>query len=119
MSIKHQLRRIAEVEFSKIVSYITIVGVKLRIFLIDNSFIDVWVSDKIQGRFGFQWERRYIDQKFYRYDNYPDTAWENVSTYPYHFHNESQNKVEASPFKQDVEEGFRGFMLFVKKKLES
>ncbi|WP_423225699.1 hypothetical protein [Candidatus Amarolinea aalborgensis] len=37
-----------------------------------------------------------------------------MSTYPRHFHNGSQNDVEAAPFSADLLIGFRQFMDFVR-----
>lgn len=38
---------------------------------------------------------------------------------PYHFHNGSQQNVEASPFPLAIVDGFRAFLEFVRTKLES
>jgi hypothetical protein len=112
-----EIRLIAEVEFASIVDYAELMGAKLRLVLSDSSYVDVWLSRKLQGRFGFHWERRHIDGCFYRYDNFPNTNWRNVSTYPRHFHNGSQDEVVASPFSQEILQGFREFMAFAKSKL--
>jgi hypothetical protein len=92
-------------------------GAKLRLVLSDSSYVDVWLSRKLKRRLGFHWERRHIDKCIYRYDNFPNTNWQNVSTYPYHFHNGSQDEVVASPFSQEILQGFREFMAFVVSKL--
>jgi hypothetical protein len=113
------LARIAEVEFSQIVVDSAVIGEKLRLFLSDSSLIDVWVSRVLEGRFGFHWERRHLDGTFYRYDNFPDTAWKGVETYPRHFHNGTQERVEAAPFPADVTEGFREFLRFVEEKIKA
>jgi len=107
------LRRIAEIEFSHIVVQTDLIGAKLRVFLVDSSYVDVWASQKLSGRFGFHWERRHINGCIYRYDNFPDTDWASVPTFPYHFHTGSQSCVIASPFSHTVEAGFRDFMSFV------
>ncbi|MCC6298918.1 MAG: hypothetical protein IT314_06445 [Anaerolineales bacterium] len=93
-------------------------GEKLRLFLTDTSLVDVWLSRALKDRFGFHWERRHLDGTFYRYDNFPDTAWKFAKTFPRHFHNGSQNAVEAAPFPSDVTEGFREFLRFVAKKMK-
>lgn len=103
-----KIQRIAEVEFSDIVKTTFDVNAKLRIILSDKSFIDVGVSYKRANRFSFHWECK--DDLIYRYDNFPDKQWENVSTFPFHFHNGSQNDVEASPFSFEIITGFREFM---------
>ena len=110
------LRRIAEVEFSSLIKDSQLLEEKLRLFLEDTSYIDLWLSRKLPDRFGFHWERGHLDNTFYRYDNFPDPAWKNVATYPRHFHNGSQEKVEAAPFDAEIIEGFRGFMRFVDSK---
>jgi len=85
---------------------------------VDSSYVDVWASQKLPDRFGFRrlcsdWERRHIDGRIYRYDNFPDTDWASVPTFPYPFHIGSQSCVIASPFSHSVEAGFRDFMSFV------
>jgi hypothetical protein len=82
----NELQRIAELEFSAIIVDSQLVGEKLRLYISDESLIDVWVARKQQYRFGFHWERRHLDGTIYRYDNFPDTDWQAVETFPYHFH---------------------------------
>jgi len=111
------LARIAEIEFSDIVDATEKMETKLRIMLTDDGFVDVWLSKKLAGRFGFHWEHK-VAGLSYRYDNFPDTKWSNVSTFPYHFHNGSQDKVvDSSRFAKDIMEGFRDFMNWVRAKL--
>lgn len=111
------LARIAEIEFSGIVMDSALLGGKLRLFINDTSYIDIWLSHTLEDRFGFHWERRHLDGTFYRYDNFPDTAWRSVNTYPRHFHNGSQDAVESAPFLVDIMEGFRDFLRFAAEKL--
>ena len=110
-----EIQRIAEIEFEDIVNMAFFVNYKLRIVLIDKSFIDIGISQRIQGRFSFHWE--YKNGLIYRYDNFPDKQWERVSTFPFHFHNGSQNMVEAAPFSFELITGFREFMEFARVKL--
>jgi predicted 3-demethylubiquinone-9 3-methyltransferase (glyoxalase superfamily) len=51
------------------------------------------------------------------YDNFPDTEWRAVNTYPRHFHNGSQDAVGAATFSLDLTEGFRDFLRFAAAKL--
>jgi hypothetical protein len=112
-----ELARIAEIEFSDIVDTTELMGTKLRIMLTKEGFIDVWVSRKLPNRFGFHWVQKSTSLS-YRYDNFPNTKWKYVSTYPYHFHEGSQdNVIESSQFKKDIEGGFRSFMRWVSSKL--
>lgn len=112
------LKRIAEVEFFSIVKNAFVINYKLRIILIDSSFIDVNISQKLVEKFGFHWETMNKLGSIYRYDNFPDKQWEFVSTYPYHFHRGAQENVEATPFPTDVLDGFRAFMDFVRNTIE-
>ncbi len=112
-----ELRRIAEVEFSAIVSFTEYLGSKLRIQLRDGSFVDAHLSQTIQGRLAFHWERRHIDGTLFRIDNFPDVRWKEVETFPYHFHNGTENKVNASPYPKEVIPCFRAFMDEVVRKL--
>lgn len=117
MTTTDDLKRLAEVEFANIVKDTFFIAYKIRIILIDNSFIDVHLSQKIPDKFSFHWECISRTDSFYRYDNFPDKKWENVSTYPYHFHKGPH--VVASPFPLKPVDGFRAFMEFVRKKIES
>ena len=113
------LQRIAEVEFSGTVIQTDILGAKLRVLLIDSSYVDVWASQKLSNRFGFHWERRHLDGRIYRYDNFPDTDWSEVATFPYHFHEGHQDTVVAAPFAPTLEQGFREFMTFVQEHISA
>ena len=54
-----RLREIAQMEFVDIVVEAIIPDInELRIILADGSFVDVWFSLKLQGRYSFHWERR-------------------------------------------------------------
>ena len=117
MIFLEDLKRIAEIEFSDIVESTDRIGTKLRILLLDDSFIDIWLSQKLEDRFGFHWELKKTGLS-YRYDNFPNTKWANVTTYPFHFHDGSQdNVIDSSQFEKDIMEGFRGFMRWVKEQI--
>ncbi|MCC6545496.1 MAG: hypothetical protein IT392_13545 [Nitrospirae bacterium] len=118
MAAIEDLKRIAEIEFSDIVKSTSQIDFKLRIILINNSFLDVYLSQKLPDRFGYHWECMDESKNAYRYDNFPDKNWQSVSTFPYHFHNGSQSSVEASPFPLTPIEGFREFMEFVRQKIQ-
>lgn len=112
------IKKIADVEFDSVVSFSEIIDNKLRIYLIDKSFIDIYLSQVISGRFAFHWEREQIDKTIYRYDNFPDVNWKNRSTFPYHFHQGSQDKVISSSFSKEIIPGFRDFMKFVSQRIK-
>lgn len=64
-----RLARIAEEEFPDIVEHAEIREDRLRLYVIDNSFIDVWFSRRIPCKYAFHWERRHLDNTVYRWDN--------------------------------------------------
>lgn len=97
-----ELSRIAELEFADCVTQSEELGAKVRLFLCDGSYVDVC-----------HWERRHIDGCIYRLDNFPDTNWRQVASFPLHFHDGAQDRVVASPLPDDAEAAFRGFMRFV------
>jgi len=118
MSTLEDIKRIAEIEFADIIKNTYQLDYKLRLILINDSFIDVYLSQKLSDKFGFHWECMDIKGTIYRYDNFPDKNWKSLPTYPYHFHNGSQNTVNPSPFPLTPIDGFRAFMKFIKSKLK-
>mgnify|MGYP005847312805 CR=1 FL=1 len=112
------IKKIAEIEFSDIVKNTSQIDYKLRIILINNIFVDVYLSQKLSDKFGFHWECMDDSGTFYRYDNFPDKCWQSIATFPHHFHNGSQNSVETSPLPLTPIYGFRAFMEFVRTKLK-
>ena len=84
----------------------------------DGSFVDIWFSQRIKGRFSYHWERRHLDGSIYRHDNFPDVNWKNVITFPKHFHNGSQDAIEGSDIDENPATGLRQFMDFVRFKLD-
>lgn len=115
----NELQRIAELEFAPLIADSQLLGEKLRLYLSDGTFLDVWVARKLENRFGFHWERRHLDGTIYRYDNFPDTDWQAVKSWPYHFHDGSQENVVASPFASDIRTAFREFLAFAQDKLRA
>ncbi len=113
----NNIQQIAEIEYSDIVECAERISQKLRILLKEGSFVDIYLTEELKNKFGFHWERRQINGRLYRYDNYPDPEWKNVSSFPFHFHNGSQGRVEASPFSSEILRGFRDFMDFIRKRI--
>ncbi len=108
------IKLIAETEYSSIVEYSFFLDYKLRIILVDKSFVDINVSTKLKDKFGFHWETKNKLNEIYRYDNFPDPKWSNLESFPFHFHFKIQDNVIASPFSRELFPGFRGFMNFAK-----
>lgn len=70
------LREIAMVEYADIVVGVLLPGPnEMRIFVKDGSFVDVWFSLKLVGRYSYHWERQALDGKVYRHDNAPHQRW--------------------------------------------
>ena len=88
---------------------------KLRIYLLDDSFVDVWYSSK--GDYSFHWERRFVNGSLYRHDNAPHARWRHVPTFPKHFHNGREDNVESSFISDSPEEALRDFLDFVRERL--
>jgi hypothetical protein len=110
-----RLREIAQMEFVGIVVEAIIPDInELRIILTDGSFVDVWFSLKLQGRYSFHWERRALDGKIYRHDNSPHKRWESVATFPRHFHDGSETNVSESHLSEVPEQALREFLAFVR-----
>ena len=110
-----RLREIAEVEFVDIVVEAIIPDInELRVILTDGSFVDVWFSLKLQGRYSFHWERRALDGKIYCHDNSPHKRWDSVATFPKHFHDGSEMNVSESHLSEVPEEALREFLAFVR-----
>lgn len=91
---------------------------KLRIHLTDGSFIDIWFSRTIPGRYAYHWERRHVDGTIYRQDNRPHEGLRHLQTYPKHVHNGSDENIEPSRMSDNPEEAAREFLEFARKKLK-
>ena len=108
------LRTIAEVEFSDIIVFTSIIDDKLRVMLVDNSYIDFWWSYKFPERFAHHWERRHVDGTIYRHDNAPLNKWRQVSSFPQHFHFKSDSEVIASTLNPVPEIAISEFLSFAR-----
>ncbi len=104
------LRTIAEVEFSDIVTFTSIIDDKLRVMIIDNSFIDFCWSHKFPKRFAYHRERRHIDGTIYRHDNAPHEKWRPVSSFLQHFHFKFDSKGVVSNLNPLPETAIREFL---------
>jgi hypothetical protein len=113
-----QLREIAEVEFADIVKEAIFPGVnELRIILQDGSFVDVWFSLKLLGRYSYHWERRALDGTIYRHDNAPHKLWQTIGTFPCHFHDGAELHVTEGQISINPPQALREFLIFVRGKL--
>jgi len=95
--------------------------VKIRIVMVDGSFLDIYWSPR--GRYSLHYERRHIDGRVYRHDNAPHSRHNRVRTFPKHYHNGSEDNVVESylpdePIKA-VEEFLKTIREIVKSKHEA
>jgi len=114
-----KLAQISEIEFSDIVED-TISGLnRMRIFLRDSTFIDIWYSLTNYDRYAYHWDRKNIDGMIYRHNNAPHKKWLRVSTFPKHFHNGFEDRVETSEIPKRPDEAIRYFLNFVRTKIKN
>ncbi len=117
LAVYKELVFIAENEFADIVVVANIIftpthrAQKIRISLIDNSFIDIWLT--LDGRYFYHWHSFEI----YKHDNAPHEQWNFVSTFPKHCHDGSEKNVTASNIPDDYREGVRFFLQKVREKM--
>lgn len=109
-----KLKEIAEIEFGTIVEDVLITDInELRIVLIDGSYIDLWFSLKLRGRYSYHWERKFINGSIFRHDNAPHMRWKDIPTFPKHFHNGSEDIVISSRISDNPELALKEFLTFV------
>ena len=108
--IYDELAEIAEEEFFDVVLHTQIMAGKLRLHIVDGSYLDIWFSMKIEGRFAYHWERRTIDGSVYRYDNRPHEKLRYMKSFPMHFHDGSDEEIKESEFGEDPKEILRAFL---------
>ncbi len=112
--------RIALSEFGDIVTSVEFIyrrsamPEKLRVHLRDGTFVDIWVNPS-GTRHSFHWEQRAKRGTIYRHDNAPD--YPNISTFPKHFHNGSEDGVEESYLNDDLPAALREFFSFIREKM--
>ena len=113
-----KLKNVALQEFPDIVVSASItrgplnVAKSLRLFFTDNSFMEIWISDK---KYSYHWQK--TDGKIYRHDNAPHKKHEKIKTFPKHFHHGSEDSVKESNIADNPEIAIRDFLKFVRKNL--
>jgi len=113
-----ELATIAEAEFSDVILQVDQRAEKLRLHLIDGSYVDIWYSVRLEGRFAYHWERRMINGSVYRYDNRPHEQLKGMKSYPKHFHDGSEAKVRDCELGEDPKLVLRAFLQMVRAKLQ-
>ncbi|HLP44357.1 MAG TPA: DUF6516 family protein [Candidatus Deferrimicrobium sp.] len=116
-----QLKSIVDTEFydvainSEIIFSYSGRARKLRINIIDDTFIDVWYSP--EGEYSFHWEQRGIRNSIYRHDNAPHLKWSAIKTFPKHCHNNTEENTSESYISDNPEDAIRQFIGIVREKL--
>ncbi len=120
--IYETLTHIALAEFNDIVTHHQLiyrhaaVPLKLRLFVRDETFIDVWLSPHLM-RYSYHWEQRAARGSLHRHDNAPDHP--HIPTFPKHFHNGTEDAIEPSSISDDPETALREFLQFVRSQLNA
>lgn len=115
-----QLAQMVAAEFSDILIGHAILGrrsaapLKLRLQIRDDTFVDVWLSLD-QQRYAYHWEQRAVRGLIHRHDNAPDHP--DISTFPKHFHNGSEDQIEPSTISSNPQTAVREFLTFVRQRL--
>lgn len=111
-----QLAELARREYPDLITGHAVIGrranaaLKLRLFVRDGTFIDIWVSPDLR-RFAYHWEQRAVRGLVHRHDNAPDHP--EIATFPKHFHNGSEEAIEPSDISSDPLIAVRIFLDFV------
>ncbi|RLE99209.1 MAG: hypothetical protein DRJ63_06030 [Thermoprotei archaeon] len=119
IKLYRKLGRIALKEFSDIVVDVEYREDRLRIHIVDGSFLDVWFSLTIKGKYAYHWERRFINGTVYRWDNARHEKWRSIGTYPHHFHEGTREKVKPFYAAKSPEDNFRKVLKYIRNYLSS
>jgi hypothetical protein len=119
LSTYRRLERIARREFSELIKSAELPGkrsmgsFKLRLWLRDESFIDIWLSPS--RKYAYHWERRRQTGQIFRFDNAPDHP--QLPTHPHHFHDGDDKTVRPSHFPKRPADQLRFVLRFAGKKI--
>lgn len=89
--------------------------VKLRLSIRDKTYVDMWVTPS-QERYSYHWEQRLVQGVIHRHDNAPDHL--EISTFPKHFHDGSEENVSPSEISNDPREALREFLSLIRQRLD-
>jgi len=115
----NKLKVIAESEYKDIVTSTKILGertvgsAKLRIFLKDQTYLDVWLSPS--GKYSYHWEQRAQRGTIYRHDNAPD--FPHIKTYPKHLHDGDEKSIRPSYMDANPTIAIKQILDIIKQKL--
>ncbi|HSN74601.1 MAG TPA: DUF6516 family protein [Anaerolineae bacterium] len=110
------LIRISQAEFPDVVTRAIYIGGtssspnKLRLILVDGSFMDIWLS--AEGDYAYHWERRRQTGQMYRWDNAPHHP--TISTFPAHFHDGDEATIQESSLSAAPSIAVRAILEFIR-----
>lgn len=116
-----RLKVIADTEFVEIVQDSEIIftnsgrAQKLRVRLVDGTFVDIWYS--LEGEYSFHWEQKPQRNMMLRHDNAPHSKWSYVKTFPKHCHDGIQENITESHLSNEPETALREFLAIVRKSI--
>ncbi len=88
---------------------------KLRVYIVDGSYLDVWLS--ASGKYSYHWERTHVTGEIHRHDNAPHPKHSHVKTYPKHYHAGSDDHVKESHIPDDSTQAARAILSFIRETL--
>ena len=114
-----RLKNLALQEFPDIVVYTSLlkgplnVAESLRIFFVDNYFLEIWVGG---NKYSYHWQK--TDGTIFRHDNAPHKKHRHIKTFPKHFHDVSENNVKESYLSDNPNNALIGILGFIRKKIK-
>lgn len=87
---------------------------KLRIYFLNGSFLDIWLT--LDGDYSFHWESTLQDGLIHRWDNASD--YPEVATFPQHFHEGTNKDVKESHLSEDPDDALVEILDFIKARLK-
>lgn len=112
------LAHIAEREFPDVIEYAEMRKDRLRLYVVDGSFIDIWFSRRIPCKYAIHWERRHLNNIVYRWDNAAHRRLEKLETFPHHFHEGSQHNIRPFKPRETMEDTLRTILEYVRQRIK-
>ncbi|BDZ71409.1 toxin-antitoxin system TumE family protein [Methanobacterium petrolearium] len=119
LQIYLSLVEIAENEFGDIVVFNRLLGGKtsnpnkLRLYIKDGTFLDIWLSK--EGDYSYHWEQRSKRGLINRWDNAPDHK--HLETFPHHFHAGNDETVTESRIEKEPKNAIKTVLTFIRERL--
>ncbi len=120
LDLYQRIAKIAQKSFDDLATHIDFLGGtaanpdKVRILIIDGSFLDIWLSE--EGDYSFHWERRRQTGEIFRWDNAPHHP--QIKTFPDHFHKYNEKNVVSSKLSSNYDLAVQEVFEFIRKYIE-